>query len=136
MPRSVAIIAASLCFLLCARIASADAVDTSVRQLLERTLADRRLPIQIVQEVTYMSTAIGLVEAGLGLAILPESAFTADLERRVQLAAIREPVLRRDIGILMRAGRSRSPAADRLIATLRTAARDAQTATRATRNPM
>ena len=29
-----------------------------------------------------MSTAIGLVEAGLGIAILPESAFTADLERR------------------------------------------------------
>lgn len=33
MPRRVAIIAACLCFLLCARIASADAVDASVRQL-------------------------------------------------------------------------------------------------------
>ena len=110
--------------------------DTSVRQLLERTLAEQRLPIQIAQEVTYMSTAIGLVEAGLGVAILPESAFTADLARRVQVAAIREPVLRRDVALLMRAGRSRSPAAERLIATLRSAARAAQRATRATRNPM
>ena len=41
-----------------------------------------------------MSTAIGLVEAGVGVAILPESAFTADLARRVQVVAIREPVLR------------------------------------------
>jgi LysR family carnitine catabolism transcriptional activator len=110
--------------------------DTSVRQLLERTLADQRLPMQIVQEVTYMSTAIGMVEAGLGVAILPESALTADLERRIRVIAIREPVLRRDIAILMRAGRSRSPAAERLIATLRTAVRGGQTATRATRNPM
>ena len=110
--------------------------ETSVRQLLERTLADQRLPIQIAQEVTYMSTAIGLVEAGIGVAILPESAFTADLARRVQIVAIREPVLRRDVAILMRAGRSRSPAAERLVATLRSAARGAQTATRTTRNPM
>jgi DNA-binding transcriptional LysR family regulator len=110
--------------------------DTSVRQLLERTLAERRLPIQIAQEVTYMSTAIGLVEAGLGVAILPESAFTADLARRVQVVAIREPVLRRDVAILMRAGRSRSPAAERLLATLRSAGRAAQTSTRTTRNAM
>jgi LysR family carnitine catabolism transcriptional activator len=97
--------------------------DTSVRQLLERTLADQRLPIQIAQEVTYMSTAIGLVEAGCGVTILPETAITADLARRVQVVAIREPVLRRDVAILMRAGRSRSPAAERLIATLRNTAR-------------
>ena len=110
--------------------------DTSVRQRLERTLADQRLPIQVAQEVTYMSTAIGLVEAGLGIAILPESAFTADLERRVQMVAVREPVLTRDIAILMRAGRSRSPAAEQLIATLRAEAGAAQPATRATRKPM
>ena len=110
--------------------------DTSVRQRLERTLADQHLPIQVAQEVTYMSTAIGLVEAGLGIAILPEAAFTADLGRRVQMVAIREPVLTRDIAILMRAGRSRSPAGEQLIAALRATARAAQAATRTTRKPM
>ena len=110
--------------------------ETSVRQLLERTLADARLPIQIAQEVTYMSTAIGLVEAGLGVAILPEAACTADLGRRVQVVAIGEPVLRREVSILMRAGRSRSPAAERLLAALRSAGRAAQTSTRTARNPM
>ena len=110
--------------------------DTSVRQRLERTLADQRLPIHVAQEVTYMSTAIGLVEAGLGIAVLPESAFTADLDRRVRMVAIREPVLRRGIAILMRAGRSRSPAAERLAVALRTAVGAAQAGTRATRNPM
>jgi DNA-binding transcriptional LysR family regulator len=110
--------------------------DTSVRQRLERAVADEHLPIQIAQEVTYMSTAIGLVETGLGVAVLPESAFTADLDRRVRMVAIRNPVLRRDIAILTRVGRSRSPAAERLVAALRIAARAAQIATRATRNPM
>jgi LysR family carnitine catabolism transcriptional activator len=110
--------------------------DTSVRQLLERTFADLRLPMLIAQEVTYMSTAIGLVDAGLGIAILPESAFTADLGRRLRLVAIVEPVLRRDIAILTRADRSRSPAAERLITTLRTVARPGQASTRATRKPM
>jgi hypothetical protein len=52
------------------------------------------------------------------------------------MVAIRDPVLRRDIAILTRVGRSRSPAAERLVGALRIAARAAQTATRATRNPM
>ena len=110
--------------------------DTSVRQRIERTLADERLPIQIAQEVTYMSTAIGMVAAGLGVAVLPESALTAHPDGRVQAVAIRDPVLTRDIAILTRAGRSRSPAADQFVAALRQVARRAQTATRATRKPM
>jgi LysR family transcriptional regulator, carnitine catabolism transcriptional activator len=93
--------------------------DTSVRQILERTLVDARLPIQVAQEATYMSTAIGMVDAGLGVAVLPASAFTPDLERRLRLVPIVDPTLRRDIAVLTRAGRSLSPAAQRLIEALR-----------------
>jgi LysR family transcriptional regulator, carnitine catabolism transcriptional activator len=100
--------------------------DTSVRQILERMLVDARVPIQVAQEATYMSTAIGMVDAGLGVAVLPESAFTPDLERRIRLVPIVDPVLRRDIAVLTRAGRSLSPAAQRLIEAMRAEARAAR----------
>jgi LysR family carnitine catabolism transcriptional activator len=88
--------------------------DTSVRQIVERTLAEVRLPVQIAQEATYMTTAMGMVLAGLGIAILPESAMTLDPAMPIRALAIREPVLTRQIAILTRAGRSLSPAAERL----------------------
>ncbi len=92
-----------------------------MRQRLERALADQRLPIQIAQEVTYMSTAIGLVEAGLGVAILPESAFTADLERRV--AGRRDPRAGAD-------ARHRHPDAGRTLALARRRSVDRDAAAR------
>jgi LysR family carnitine catabolism transcriptional activator len=93
--------------------------DTSVRQILERTLAEARLPIQVAQEVTYMSTAIGMVEAGLGVAVLPAAAIMADAGRRLRRIAIRDPELTREIALLTRRGRSRSPATERLVEALR-----------------
>ena len=92
--------------------------DTSVRQILERTLADVRLPIQVAQEVTYMSTAIAMVRAGAGVAILPEAA-AEDATGLIARTSIREPILSRSIGILTRSGRSLSPAAQRLVEALR-----------------
>jgi LysR family transcriptional regulator, carnitine catabolism transcriptional activator len=98
--------------------------DTSVRQIIERTLAAERLPIQVAQEATYMTTAIGMVQAGLGIAILPESALTPTMTPaptpRLHAIAIKDPVLTRDIGILTRTGRSLSPAAQRLVEVLGT----------------
>jgi DNA-binding transcriptional LysR family regulator len=91
--------------------------DTSVRQILERTLADVRLPIQVAQEVTYMSTALAMVRAGAGVAILPEAA--AGDASGLHRTSIREPILSRSIGVLTRSGRSLSPAAQRLVEALR-----------------
>jgi LysR family transcriptional regulator, carnitine catabolism transcriptional activator len=93
--------------------------DTSVRQILERVLAEVRLPVQVAQEATYMTTAIGMVQAGLGIAILPESAAAPDAGLHLRAIAIREPVLTRPIGLLTRPGRSLSPAAQRLVDVLR-----------------
>jgi DNA-binding transcriptional LysR family regulator len=89
--------------------------ETSVRQILERTLEHERLPVQVAQEVTYMTTAIGMVNAGLGIAILPESALALEAGVRLRAVAIREPELTRSIGTLCRKDRSLSPAAQRLV---------------------
>ena len=95
-------------------------LDTSVRQIIERTLAAERLPVQVAQEATYMTTAIGMVQAGLGIAILPESALMPEPGSWLRVIAIKDPVLTRDIGILTRTGRSLSPAAQRLVEVLGT----------------
>lgn len=96
--------------------------DSSVRQMIERTAQQRRMPTQIVQEVTYMSTAIGMVAAGLGVGILPESALTADSPVGPRTVAIHSPVLRRALVILSLKGRSASPATEKLIEVVRSMA--------------
>jgi DNA-binding transcriptional LysR family regulator len=99
--------------------------DSSVRQLIERSAEQRRLPTLIAQEATYMTTAMGMVAAGLGVGILPESALPPDTPRGPKTVAIHAPVLRRSLVVLSDRGRSLSPAAGKLIeAVLETAAAD------------
>lgn len=88
--------------------------DSSVRELLDRTLEQARLPVRVSQEATYMTTALGMAAAGLGVAVLPDAAMHS-APPGVRRVAIRGPVLQRRIGIITRAGRSLSPAAERLV---------------------
>ena len=87
--------------------------DSSVRELVERALERERLAITVAQEATYMSTALEMASAGLGVAILPDQAITSSIA--VRRVAIRNPVLTRRIGIIRKAGRSLSPAAQKLV---------------------
>jgi LysR family carnitine catabolism transcriptional activator len=88
--------------------------DSSVRELLDRTLEQARLPVRISQEASYMTTALGMAAAGLGIAILPDAAMHS-APASVRRIAISHPVLQRRIGIITRAGRSLSPAAQKLV---------------------
>jgi LysR family transcriptional regulator, carnitine catabolism transcriptional activator len=88
--------------------------DSSVRELLDRTLEQARLPVRISQEASYMTTALGMAAAGLGIAILPDAAIHS-APANVRRIAVIKPVLQRRIGIITRAGRSLSPAAQRLV---------------------
>lgn len=91
---------------------------TSVRALLEREMLALKLASRPTYEVTYMSTAVGLVNAGLGIALLPTSALELqrpDIERR----PIRGAALGREIGVITRRGRTLSPAAQLLLEILR-----------------
>jgi DNA-binding transcriptional LysR family regulator len=84
--------------------------DSSVRAIVERTVEDLRLSVHIAQEAAYMSTALGMATAGLGVAILPEAA-SPSASSALRRVGIRNPVLTRRIGIITRAGRSLPPAA-------------------------
>lgn len=85
--------------------------DSSARMVFEAGFDREGLVPTVAYEVTYASSVSGLVRAGLGIGILPESlAGTSGLPR----LAIRNQTMRRRIGIVMRAGRSLSPTANKL----------------------
>lgn len=95
------------------------AKDSSVRELLERALRREKLPITIAYETNYMSTAIHLVSAGLGIAILPEDAVAGIGSDKVRCVPVSRPVLNRKIEIIERIDRSLSPAAAKMVETLK-----------------
>ncbi|MBP0492562.1 LysR family transcriptional regulator [Pararoseomonas indoligenes] len=95
--------------------------ESSVRVLVDRAFAGQGLSATPAYEVTYMSTALGLARAGLGVAILPSSAVGTDSPGLMPVP-IAGPEIRRDILLIRRAGRTLSPAAEAFLAALRDAA--------------
>ncbi|WP_207461354.1 LysR family transcriptional regulator [Azospirillum sp. SYSU D00513] len=85
--------------------------ESTVRYLANRAFAERNLLIAPAYEVTYMSTAVGLVRAGLGIALLPSTAIELSLAPAIALRPVDTPALRRSIALVLKAGRSLSPAA-------------------------
>lgn len=85
--------------------------DSSVRRLVDGALAERGRLSQPVQEPVYMSTAIAMVRAGLGVAVLPSSAAEVRAATDLERCVIAHAGMRRTIGLLVKSGRSLSPAA-------------------------
>jgi len=89
--------------------------DTSVRLILERAFEQQNLSPRFHYETNHMSTALGMVGAGLGIAILPQSAIDCGPSANIRQVPIVEPRLRRDIGILSRIDRPLSEASEKLV---------------------
>ena len=89
-------------------------------QFTERLLADmhallRDVPLKPANEVTFMTTALAMVSAGLGVTVcLPYAQPLARLYR-LRMRPLEEPRLTRRFFVYTRAGRSLSPAAERFI---------------------
>ncbi|MFC4172839.1 LysR family transcriptional regulator [Microvirga sp. GCM10011540] len=85
---------------------------TSVRAVLDAAfLAAGRLPI-IAAEATYMSTAVGMVRAGLGAAILPGSAMEVRAEQTLRARPVDDPGFTRDVSLIKKAERTLPPASE------------------------
>ena len=96
--------------------------DSSTRQIVDLAFDREGLVPTVAYEVTYASSVSGMVLEGLGVAVLPESVAGASRLHRLK---IQNEALTRRIGILMRAGRSLSPTADKLKQTLEQLAKTA-----------
>jgi len=87
---------------------SAEAVN---RLLIDEALGRRRETMQWRMEVQRVPTAIGLVRAGLGLAVLPQSGLAAHQIAGVASVPLRSPSVTRSLGLITLRDRPLSPAA-------------------------
>lgn len=85
---------------------------SSVRVIVDRAYAAHGTVPLPAYEAAFMATAMGMVRAGLGVTVLPASAFELATVSDLVIRPLDEPALERTLGLVRRAGRSLSPAAD------------------------
>lgn len=90
------------------------------RTLLEAALVRARVHLHWFYEVTHLSTSLGLVEAGLGISVLPQLATPQGEHPIIVTRPIGNPQVSRTIGVVRRRGRPLSPAAQRFFDILMT----------------
>lgn len=91
-----------------------------IRPLIDGTAASVGVSLDVVNEVSFLSTALWMTGAGMGASIMP-SAFAVshgnpDLAVRMLVA----PKVSRDVSVVTKRGRSLSPACQGFIAAMRT----------------
>jgi len=98
--------------------------DSSVRRVLDDAYASAGRPATPSYEAAFMSTAIGMVRAGLGVTLLPSSALEVKTASDLVWRAVNHPKLKRKIGILRKRRQSLSPAAASFVVSLHALCRD------------
>jgi LysR family transcriptional regulator, carnitine catabolism transcriptional activator len=85
--------------------------DNTVGQLINETLGGAGVEIHPAYEVAHLWTVVGMVDAGLGVAVLPSYAHPIAQLYRIRTVRLIEPSIRRETSFLSRRGLMLSPAA-------------------------
>lgn len=85
------------------------------RTLLDAALAKADVQLSFTYETTHLSTSLGLVEAGLGVSVLPSMATPQGDHPIITVRPLHEPEASRTIGIVRRRGASLAPAAQHFL---------------------
>jgi LysR family carnitine catabolism transcriptional activator len=93
---------------------------SSVRDLVDRAYEAIGEVVIPAFEALYMSTALALVKAGLGLTIQPSSAMELASIRGLKFRRVQHQGLTRKIGVIQNARRSLSPSAEAFIQMMKT----------------
>jgi DNA-binding transcriptional LysR family regulator len=81
------------------------------RTILDHALANLNVRLNWFYEVNHLSTSLGLVEAGVGISVLPRLATPQEDHPKIVTRAIIDPTVVRTIGIVERRNGRLSPAA-------------------------
>lgn len=84
------------------------------RVLLDQALAGVPSRPQAIYEAQHVTTTLGLVEAGLGVAAVPSMAMPGPDHPLLVSVPLVDPIVTRKVGLIRRRGRSLSPAAQQL----------------------
>jgi LysR family transcriptional regulator, carnitine catabolism transcriptional activator len=93
--------------------------DSSARQVFEKAADRVGAVFAPVFEAHYMSTALALARAGLGAAVLPESALKPLVDSQLTAVPIRQPTIQRKIMLIRKSGRALPKAAAILLERLK-----------------
>ena len=84
------------------------------RLLLDQALAGAAQRPEAVYEAEHVTTMLGLVEAGLGVAAVPSMAMPGKDHPLLVSLALEQPAVTRHVGLIRRRGRALAPAAQQL----------------------
>lgn len=90
------------------------------RIILDSALAKANIRLNWKYEVTHLSTSLGLVEAGVGISVLPKMATPQSDHPFLITRPLEDPTISRMIGVVRRRGTKLSPAAEHFLNMLMT----------------
>ena len=93
--------------------------DNALQKLVNSTADALGLSLPLHCEVSSIATAVALVEAGMGISVLPSYTRTARGPRRLQLRPLAEPVVKRELCLMSLRDRAMPPAAQAFAQMLR-----------------
>lgn len=90
-----------------------------IRPMVDRAAGDAGVQLDVVNEVSFLATALWMTASGLGASIMPSAFARHSRHPELQVRALTAPKVSRDISIVTRRGRSLPPACERFIAVMR-----------------
>jgi DNA-binding transcriptional LysR family regulator len=84
------------------------------RLLLDQALAGKAVRPETMYEAEHVTTLLGLVEAGLGVAAVPSLAMPGKDHPLLVGVPLEDPVVTRQVGLIRKRGRTLTPAAQQL----------------------
>ena len=92
---------------------------SNIRRIIDRAFLSVGTKVEPKFEVRDHNTAIGMVQAGLGITLLPETAFSKDAARTLHLSRLRDVRVSRDLGLIFLHGYKPTKSAGELFTILR-----------------
>jgi DNA-binding transcriptional LysR family regulator len=89
------------------------------RMVLDAALADLNWQPEQLIEIEHLTTSLGLAEAGLGIAVMPESVLAAQPLPQLALRRLVRPGVTRSLGVIRRKGVTLAPVARHFLRTVR-----------------
>ena len=85
-----------------------------IRPLIDGAAVQAGVQLDVVNDVTFLSTALWMVDCGLGGAVMPSAYALRSGRTGLLVRKLHAPVVSRDISLVTKRGRSLSPAAQAL----------------------
>lgn len=82
-----------------------------VRRRIDAAALEAGVELDLVHEVSLLTTAVAMAAAGLGVAVVPGSVFVPSQHPGLRARRLVRPQVARDIAVVFKSGRSLSPAA-------------------------